>query len=118
MVNGLEHPDIRIICEGKEAMTTKPTDKTLEINQTWSIWKYPLRLGERQELMLPMGSRFLSVQEQGGVPTLWLLVKPSAPLIGQGFRIIGTGWEIPSLPTGNFLGTVQISGFVWHIFED
>jgi hypothetical protein len=31
------------------------------------------------------------------------------------FRVYGTGWEIPS--TAYYRGTVQVDGFVWHLYE-
>lgn len=84
----------------------------------YSIYKYNLDLTERQTLNLPKGRKFLDVQVQNGKIVIWLLVDPNAELIGQQFRIIGTGQRLNSIPTGQYLGTVQLDSFVWHLFED
>lgn len=85
---------------------------------TCTIWKYPLKLIETQEILLPLGPKFLCVQVQNGIPTIWVMVNSKAELIGQGFRIIGTGWQLTEEPSGRYLGTFQLDGFVWHLFED
>lgn len=83
-----------------------------------AIWKYPLSLDSRQEILVPLGSKFLCVQVQNNIPTIWIMVNPEAELMGQGFRIIGTGWKLNDAPSGMYLGTFQLDGFVWHLFED
>lgn len=84
----------------------------------YSIWKYPLNTSGATELQMPAGAKVLSMQLQGGTPTLWALVDPTAPEVARSFHIVGTDWEFEFNP-GNYVGTFQMAGgtFVFHVFE-
>lgn len=84
----------------------------------FSIWKYPLNTSGATELQMPAGAKVLSMQLQGGTPTLWAKVDTTAPLVERAFHVIGTGWEFDFNP-GEFIGTFQMAGgtFVFHVFE-
>jgi hypothetical protein len=79
-----------------------------------TIWK--LRLTTDNVFQVPVGAQILSVQEQGGSIRLWALVDPDAVTEARRFSIYGTGCPLPDRPMTH-LGTVQVSGFVWHAFE-
>lgn len=82
------------------------------------IYKYPLRLTDTQNVVMPRGARILTVQMQNAVPTLWAEVDPTDSVGEQRhITIIGTGNGHTS-PHSLYLGTVQDGPFVWHVFED
>jgi hypothetical protein len=83
------------------------------------IWKFPLRITDAQVIKLPKSSRILCVQEQNGYPCIWALVYPHMEMEGKTIEIVGTGHPIPQGgdTQRSYLGTVQINGLVWHIFE-
>lgn len=80
-----------------------------------TIWKFPIALLERQVIQMPKGAHPLSVQMQGNTITLWAMVNTEHPMEDREIRIVGTGREADS--RDHYLGTVQVDGFIWHIFE-
>jgi hypothetical protein len=81
-----------------------------------TIHKYPLELAPEVPVIMPDGAEIIAVQEQFGLPTIWAIVDTDKPKKRRIFRIIGTGQN--NVPDKSFyLGTVQIDGFVWHVFE-
>jgi len=79
------------------------------------IYKYELKLTEKQTIEMPAFARFLSVQVQNGKIQVWALVDTEQPPRLNIFKIIGTGGRIDET-LGIFLGTIQLGGFVWHVF--
>lgn len=90
------------------------------------IYKYKVefgRPGRGTTLMLPLGARILTVQEQNGEGYMWALVDPEAELAPRKIHIVGTGSDATDVARGaQYLGTFQaVEGghiFVWHIFEE
>ena len=83
------------------------------------IWKCPLdRIGGIISLDIPRGAKLLTVQLQGGIPTLWALVEKNAPYEDtRQIILLGTGHDIDH-ELGEYLGTIQTEiGLVWHVFE-
>lgn len=80
------------------------------------IWKWPLLMSAEQNLALPKGAKYLDVQLQGGVPQIWCMCDPDAPLELRYLAIHGTGNPMPDNP-GTYLATFQTGAFVWHLFE-
>ena len=79
------------------------------------IWKYRLKVTGTQGVMMPDEATPLCVQVQNGEPTLWALVDPKNPNVCKGIRMSGTGeTRVPS--DWQYIGTVQIDGYVWHYF--
>ena len=61
--------------------------------------------------------KFLTIQEQNGVPTLWVLVdEESKCKVDYIVYKIGTGWKASYEETKNYIATNQDNGFVWHWF--
>lgn len=82
-----------------------------------AIWKFPIKaLQARFALNMPKGAEILSVQMQGGVPTIWASVDPHNGEIAREFAIVGTGHQEVTR-YHHYLGTVQDGMFVWHVFE-
>ena len=84
-----------------------------------TIWKFSLEIKDEQEVLIPKKSKFLSLIEQSGIPTIYYLVNPDNLKEHKRFIILGTG----HVHTDNdlnglvFLGTVNCPPFVWHVFE-
>jgi hypothetical protein len=81
-----------------------------------TIWKMQLENSTEQGILVPLGATPLSVQNQYGVPHLWMLVDPSAPKSMVTVQFYTTGGAIPEDGLGEFVGTVQNNGFVGHVF--
>lgn len=81
-----------------------------------TIWKYPLNITDRQVVMIPKNGQLLSVQFQGAILCLWVLVDPNAPEQPREIEVIGTGNPIDN-SNRYHIDTVQDGSLVWHIFE-
>lgn len=80
------------------------------------IYKYPIPLSATPtELTLPEDSNIRLVALQDGVITLWIEVDPTKPETKRYFKIFGTGHTIDA--GAQYIGTVFIDIFVWHIHE-
>lgn len=80
-----------------------------------AVWKYPLLARAHQAVMMQHEAKILCVQMQDGTPTLWAEVDPER---GQSFRhvyVVGTGHEVPA-DAGQYIGTVQMDAYVWHVY--
>lgn len=84
------------------------------------IYKYPLVLKESQTIQMPVDSKIISVQNQHGDITIWAIVDPKSPMRERKFFIHGTGDGLPNNWANYlmYLATVQISYYVWHVFEE
>jgi hypothetical protein len=81
-----------------------------------TIYKYVLKLEERQTLSLPLEHKFLDAQLQHGQITLWYEVVLGDGHVPVGHYIVGTGNTIPE-GVNRYLATVQKDGFVWHVYR-
>ncbi len=83
------------------------------------IWKFDLEITDTQHVILPMDARLLSVGNQRGNLCLWAIVNPVKAMETRCIEIIGTGNPIEKLVGFHreFLGTIVIDPFVWHVFE-
>lgn len=89
-----------------------------------TIYKYPLQIADVQTVMVPEDAEPLSVQLQGDVLCLWMLVDPEAAALPRTIHIRGTGHPIEGVGEhgliGDYVGTVQMAGglLVWHVFDE
>ena len=87
------------------------------------IWKYPLKMTDKQVVEMPYRAKILTVQVQFGTPCLWALVDetniPGVKLTPRTITIYGTGNPMPVNP-GVYIGTFQVRGgdLVFHVFEE
>ena len=85
-----------------------------------AIWKETLNVTDEQTVNLPVNSKVLCVQEQGGHPCLWFTVpdvlNPNKET--RTFLMYGTGHRHQSID-GVYIGTFQImrDSLVFHVFE-
>jgi hypothetical protein len=85
-----------------------------------TIWKYELNPATTMQLLLPRGTKLLSVQTQQGKPMLWALVDPLMVADEvHDLRIFGTGHDATEVAFWDFLGTFQLMDgrLVFHVFH-
>ena len=82
-----------------------------------NIYKYTIPTIGQSRLNLPRNANILSVQNQHDKITLWALVDTSEPNETRFFEVYGTGQPCPYADRQQYIGTVQIAGLVWHVFE-
>lgn len=84
-----------------------------------TIWEYPVPFDSHFTLELPAGAEMLAVQMQLDMPTLWVLVKPTAPKVETNFRWYPTGGDSCSDhdTKAKHVGTVQWKNLVLHLFR-
>jgi len=81
------------------------------------IWKYPIKVTDKQFVRMPRGSKILSAQVQGEQVYIWASVRSDNVMVDRCITIIGTGMRIHIGQYGVHIGTIQKDGFVWHIFD-
>lgn len=85
-----------------------------------TIYKYPLKIQDKQIVSMPIGAQILSVQVQGEVVCIWALVEPRLPKREIEFQMLGTGHDAGHI-NANYLhiGTVQLDNgkLVFHVFR-
>lgn len=83
-----------------------------------TIHKHPLPWTDSFEVGSRPGAEPLTVQMQEGIPCLWMRV-PSDVREYRAHRFcwVGTGQEAPPPSEGRYVGTVQVNGYVWHLFH-
>lgn len=81
------------------------------------IYKYSLNTNiPRFNLELPAQAKILSFQVQNTIPTIWVLVDTENTYVTRSFEIYGIG-HIINNTFENYIGTVQVGNYVWHLFE-
>ena len=86
-----------------------------------TIYKYPLKIDDKQEVSMPFGAQILCCQTQDETVCLWAMVDTRNSEQKRTIEIFGTGHHIPT-DMGmdrRYIGTAQqASGqLVWHVFE-
>jgi hypothetical protein len=86
------------------------------------ILKYPLRLTDQQDVVMPVGADIFTAKMQSGTLWLWAIVDESVTeALTRDIRILGTGNPFPedlkAWQSRDFIGTVFDGSFVWHVFE-
>lgn len=87
-----------------------------------TIYRYPIVITDTYSLELPLGAKFLHVDQLARAPhtpSMWFLVDPERELVIREFAILGTGNPVPDyVAPQEHLGTFQdLLGLVWHVFE-
>ena len=74
---------------------------------------------------MPAETKPLCIQVQRDQPCMWAIVNPDTLKVSERIIMKGTGWEEDTDASSSYadilllqyLGTVQIDGFVWHYFR-
>jgi hypothetical protein len=80
------------------------------------IYKYEIGIMDKQSIQMPQGAQILTAQVQRGQLYIWALVNILAPTETRTIAVYGTGNALPK-HLGDYIGTVQMPPFVWHIFD-
>lgn len=80
-----------------------------------TIWKYQLK-GLTQTIMIPGSGKALAVGAQGEDLVMWVMLDPEARPVARKFEVFGTGVDGVT-EMHRYIGTAQIHGLVWHVFE-
>jgi hypothetical protein len=80
------------------------------------IYKITLELTTYQDINLEYDAEILAIQPQDDDIVLWYKCTEGLHTIRRTIEIIGTGRTFEKA-NRKYLSTVQMSGFVWHIFE-
>ena len=82
------------------------------------VFKYPIPIDDKFDLMLPVGAALLSVQVQHDTACIWALVDANAPRERRSFTLYGTGRPCQENPK-DYIGSFQVYGgsLVFHLFE-
>lgn len=81
------------------------------------VWKYPLRLVDKDVVRMPRHAEVVLVDSQGDSLCLWAIVNPDNVREERTFRIVGTGHHMDSGPGVTHVGSCQQGWSVWHVFE-
>ena len=82
------------------------------------IHKYPLRLTEKQNVVIPLHSRLITVKSINEQLYLYAMIDPEQTRTDNiEVLIYGTGHVFDSILSFNHLETVVQNGFVWHVFR-
>lgn len=82
-----------------------------------TIFKQKLDIKDIQTVQLPQDFKILHLGVQQGVPTIWYECTAEMPLVYLDIYCFGTGYLMDNLPAMDYIGTVQIDGFVWHYYR-
>ncbi len=84
-----------------------------------TIWKYALEVTDTVIIAMPEGATVLTVDVQHGVPAMWVMVDPDAPLEDRAFYVRGTGHAMGEAEGFAHVGTFQLAGgsFIGHVFD-
>lgn len=81
------------------------------------IYKYPLGIVDEQEIRIPGLFKILSVHKQRNQLCLWAIVDDDREIKSYFIEVIGTGNPFPYFCEREFIGTVVMDPFVWHVFH-
>ncbi len=85
------------------------------------VWKYPLEILDEQAILVPAGTKFLSLLEQNNIPTLYFLVndgEEDMEIISVSIRGTGHPVEREMSKVSQYIGSVSTCGgqLIWHIW--
>jgi len=83
-----------------------------------TIHKYQFEIADTVHIQMPEKARVLIIDMQFNIPTLWALVNTEWAKETRKFYVAGTGNHLTEVWLfKSHIATIQINGFVWHIFE-
>lgn len=87
-----------------------------------TVLKYPIPSSALSasgaQIEMENDAKVLSFQAQNGVPTLWVSATSGTVKARRKFRLVQTGLSDDVIEYGEFVGTIQVQGLVWHCFEE
>lgn len=84
----------------------------------YAVWKFPFKgPDDFPVITMPLGAQPLHFGVQEGIPTLWALIDPEAPIVRHAFRFAGTGHPIETGRNPVYIGSCFHGPLVWHLFD-
>ena len=81
-----------------------------------TIYKYLIDIKDEPQIKnMPNGCIIIHVGRQDDKIGIWAIVDTNQKEISVPFLVLGTGFVIPD--NAEFIGTVQMDWFVWHLFK-
>lgn len=81
-----------------------------------TIYKYPIKITDRQYIVMPFGGRALKVGlDPQGQPYIWALVDTTQSEAKYHLAMYGTGHECLA-PADDYFDSFNQGSFVWHVF--
>jgi|LakMenEpi03Aug12_release.lakeMendotaPanAssembly.Ray.scaffolds.fasta_scaffold624439_1 hypothetical protein len=71
----------------------------------------------RPRVLMPVNAKIISVQAQGDAICIWAEVDTLADKVERLFFSLGTGQPMPDVKC-DYLATVQVGEYVWHVYEE
>ena len=83
-----------------------------------TIWKFPIPIQDSFTIIMPQGARVLSVETQGDVPFIWVMVDEEADQVEYHFELRGTGHNCDKVVGYKHIGTflMRQESLVLHLF--
>jgi len=87
------------------------------MNYTKTVYKYPLKIAESQEVLMPEGAEILCIgYDPNGSLSLWALVECDKPQVPVPIFMCGTGTRVEA--GAKYLETLKDGSFMWHFFTE
>ena len=82
-----------------------------------TIWKYQLDLADHTSFTAPEPAEIISIENQRGILSAWVIVDPDAPVVTRNLVVRGTGHPFQG-NEGKHIATVQGHDglLVFHVF--
>jgi len=82
-----------------------------------TIFKQQLRVCDVQTIEIPQDFNILHIANQNGIPCIWYECETDINSISLDIYCFGTGFCMDNYPPMEYIGTVQIDGFVGHYYR-
>ena len=80
------------------------------------IRKYQIHSMMDPVIAMPKGAKILKLAHKKSAPIIWAMVDTEKPLARRLIRVFQTDEELIDEP-GQYLGTVETLGFIFHCFD-
>lgn len=83
-----------------------------------TVYKYGLRLQDKQILSIPAGCKPRKIMVQNGAVNMWVEVDPNKPPQATHFDTFGTGHTIPDDKSLEYVDSYMLEGgaLVFHVY--
>lgn len=85
----------------------------------FTIHKFPIAIRSEQLILMPSDAHILHVDVQGTALCVWAMVNTKGRMGQRRFYVLATGEPANDVVLAGcpHLGTAQLNGFVWHVFD-
>lgn len=83
-----------------------------------AIWKFSLQIIGINLIKMPDPAKILSTDIQYGYIMIWVMVDTETKSSQKRKIVVHPTGNSPESIGGEFVGTVQEGGFVWHVFDE